>query len=251
MVGSHTLARLELEHRGDELGPVDQRHLQLLQGGRLAGRGHDAVVGDDAAEGALELAREGGPAAKVVGAREGALLLGGAQAQKDLHQLVAVEVAVRDLRAAAHALGLALERRHPDHHLQQHAPHPPLVHLGRVGVVAHQQLRRPVPQRDELAVHHHDVLPLLGEAKVAQLGGAVREHNHVARLDVLVHHPHRVDKVDGRNHVARPQLGVPEGETQALLLDDGVEVADGPLHDEHAAVLRGAEHLHDVLCRPQ
>mmetsp|Transcript_17100 Transcript_17100/g.43077 ORF Transcript_17100/g.43077 Transcript_17100/m.43077 type:complete len:493 (-) Transcript_17100:29-1507(-) len=253
LVGAEAGAGLVGEHGRYDLDPARNSHLHLLLRRRGARRVDQAVCRDGPAECRLELAGEGRPPPKVVGARHAAAdaLVRGAEAEEDLHELVAVEVAVRDLRAAAHALGLALEGGHPDHHLEEHAPHSPLVHLGRVRVVTHQQLRRAVPQRDKLAVHHHDVLALLGQPKVAQLGRPVGEHDDVARLDVLVHHPHRVDEVDGRDNVPRPQLGVPEGEPPVLLLDDGVEVADGPLHDEHPAVLGGAEHLDHKVGSPE
>mmetsp|Transcript_31627 Transcript_31627/g.77545 ORF Transcript_31627/g.77545 Transcript_31627/m.77545 type:complete len:735 (-) Transcript_31627:41-2245(-) len=240
----------EGEHRGDEVVPLDVRLLHALgRGGHAVGA--EALGGDDALEHRVELAGEVGPAVEVVAAREGRALLRRADREEDLHQLVAVEVAVRDLGAAAHALGLSLERGHPDHHLEQHAPHPPLVHLRRVRVVAHQQLRRTVPERHQLPVHYHDVRALLGEPKVAQLGRAVGKDEHVGRLDVLVHDPQRVDVGRRRQHVLSPQFGVPKGQAGLLLLHDSVQVRDGALHHEDAAVLGRPEHLHDVRVPPQ
>ena len=138
------------------------------------------------------------------------------------------------------------------------APGAPLVDGGGVRRGAHEQFRRPVPERHRLARGRRGDGGAgaggerAGEAEVAELGGAVGEEEHVAALDVHVREAAGMHVVQGREQVAGPggdELQRQRAAGRGAEGYDGGEVRGGALHDDDEAAVGGAEHGDDVGVR--
>ena len=125
------------------------------------------------------------------------------------------------------------------HQLGQHQAHGP--HVDGAGVVlgAVQQLRRPVPARDDVGRHAAvGVGEAAGQAEVGQLERAVGRHQQVVGLDVAVQHEVGVAEPHAAAQHARPGLDVGQPVRHARrVLDQHLQVAERQVLEHQVQVL--------------
>ncbi|GIX64311.1 sphingomyelin phosphodiesterase [Babesia caballi] len=141
-----------------------------------------------------------------------------------------------------HVVG-AHEERLPADDLREYAPHRPHVHRLRVLLLPQEELRRPVPVRDDvLRVVFYRVPELARHAEVAYLEHPAVVVQDVGGLQVPVQHPVRVHVRHAQQQLAQQALALRERELRLSLVQQRLELVLHVLHDHVEVVPRLVGH---------
>ena len=111
----------------------------------------------------------------------------------------------------------------------------PHVDLGGIGHAAHDQLRRPVPQRARFAAHRQAFARCghVRQPKVADFQREILAEEEVAGLEVAVHYVDAVQKGDALQELARPAQHHRHLQLVLLVLDHLVQVCHAWLEHQY------------------